>query len=421
MTESVYYFSPSLKKAANGIIKGLERSNIVVLIGDAGSGKTALCKYMIEKKLFGEISSNVKYFSKDGQEFDDTYENCLLIIDFLDGIKPDDNCAIRKIVELSKSNKILLVSRTIDISVLPSYNLVSLPKPTDSEILWMISQLAKQDGVELSKVQMDQIRMLSNGSFQNAKLISRLMQEDTLAKIFEDMRAISDIEFDFQTWSTLSILIGKNFENQGDLLRAKEYYCHAYDYLPSNYEKLKFELLSNLANISIKLGAYMDAISYYKQALNYAKEVREIVFIYNNIGSVLQDAAFFEEAEAYFHKALGLLKDFPSYDKSIIQLRVSILTNLGACYRRMQNYEQALQVYERALSFENNDINSLVAVYHNIATTYAAIGKYDYALSFYRKVLEMIKGKEDIITYDLNKLKPEIKKNMDFCMKNISE
>lgn len=50
MTKSVYYFSPSLKKTANDIINHLEKSNIVVLIGNAGSGKTSLCRYMIETK-----------------------------------------------------------------------------------------------------------------------------------------------------------------------------------------------------------------------------------------------------------------------------------------------------------------------------------------------------------------------------------
>lgn len=420
MTKSVYYFSPSLKKTANEIINGLKKSNIVALIGAGGSGKTALCRYMIETKQFGEISLYVKYFSIDSQEFNDTYKNYLLIIDSLDALRSDDSCVIQKLLELSNSNKILLVSRPIDTSFFPSCELVSMPKFSDSEMLSMISRLAQQDGINLSKSQMNQINKLSNGSLQNAKLITMLMQEETLAKIFENMRAISDIKFDSQTWSTLSILIGKNFENQGDFLQAKEYYCHAYNYLPSNHERLRFEVLSNLANISTKLGAYMDAISYYKQALNFSKEVNEIVFIYNNIGSVLQEVAAFEEAKAYFHKALKLLESSPSSDKSIVQLGISILTNLGACYRQTQQYEYALQVYERALSLENDDINSLVAVYHNVATTYVAIGEYDRALSFYRRVLEMINGKEDIIAYNLDKLKPEIKKNMDFCMENIS-
>ena len=277
MIRSVYYFSPSLIRTANEIVNGLENSKIVVLVGDSGSGKTSLCKYMIETKQFEEISSNVKYFSTDIQEFDDIYENYLLIIDFLDELKPDDNCAIRKLIELSKLNKMLLVSRSIDTSILSSYKLVSMPKFTDSEVLSMISRIVEQDGIELSEAQMNQISKLSNGSFQNAKLITTLMQEDTLAKIFEDMRTVSDINFDSKTWSTLSVLIGKNFENQGDLLLAKEYYCHAYNYLSSNNEKLKFELLSSLGDISAKLCAYMDAISYYKQALNYSKEIKEIV------------------------------------------------------------------------------------------------------------------------------------------------
>jgi len=421
MTQDVYYFSPSLKKVANDIIDGLEKSKIVVLIGDGGSGKTALCRYMMETKQFEEISSNVKYFSIDSQEFNDAYENYLLIIDSMNALKADDNCAIHRLVDMSKLNKILIISRSINTSALPPFKLVSMPKFTDLEVLSMVSKLVEQEGIELTKAQINQICKLSNGSFLNAKLIVKLMQEDTLAKIFADMRTIPDINFDSQTWSTLSVLIGKNYENQGDLLRAKEYFCYAYNCLPINHEELKFELLSNLANISTKLGAYKDAISYYKQALNYSKDVKEIVFIYNNIGSVLQDVADFAEAEAYLHKALSLVEGFPSSDKSVIQLTISILTNLGACYRRTQKYEYALQIYERALSFENNDINSLVAVYHNIATTYVAIGQYDYALSFYRKVLEMIEGKEDIITYNLDKLKQEISKNMDFCIENISK
>ena len=277
MIKSVYYFSPSLKRTANEIVNGLKNSRIVVLVGDGGSGKTSLCKYMIETKQFGEISSNIKCFSIDSQELDDTYANYLLIIDSLDQLKADNNRVIRKLVELSKLNKMLLVSRSIDTSILSSYKLVSMPKFTDSEILSMISQIVEQDGIELSEAQINQICKLSNGSFQNAKLITTLMQEDTLAKIFEDMRTISDINFDSKTWSTLSALIGKNFEDRGDLLRAKEYYRHAYSYLSTNDHKLKFELLFSLGEISAKLGAHMDAISYYKQALNYSKEVKEIV------------------------------------------------------------------------------------------------------------------------------------------------
>lgn len=421
MITDIYYFSPSLKKTANDIICGLEKSKIVVLIGDAGSGKTSLCKHMIETKQFGKISSNVKYFSIESQEFSGTYENYLLIIDSLYAIMVNDNRTIHRLVELSKLNKILFISRSIDTSALPSYKLVSMPRITNPEVRSMVTQLIKQKKIELSKAQMKQIIKLSNGSFLNAKLIVGLMQENALAKIFEDMRTISDIKFDSQTWSTLSILAAQELEHGGDLLRAKEYYCHAYNYLPNNSEELKFELLSNLANISTKLGEYMAAISYYKQALNYSKEVKEIIFIYNNIGSSLQNIGHFMEAEAYFHKALYLLEDLPSYDESIIQLKISILTNLGACLRRTQKYESALQAYKHALSFENKDMNSLVAVYHNVATTYVAIGEYDHALSFYKKVLELIKGNEDVITYDLDRLKQEINKNIDFCVKNISE
>ena len=43
------------------------------------------------------------------------------------------------------------------------------------------------------------------------------------------------------------------------------------------------------------------------------------------------------------------------------------------------------------------------------------------ALSYYKKVLEMINGREDTITYDLGKLKHEISKSMDFCVQNLSE
>ncbi len=176
-----------------------------------------------------------------------------------------------------------------------------------------------------------------------------------------------------------------------------------------------------MGDISAKLSAYADAISYYKQALNYSKEVKEIALIYNNIGSVLQNTKNFVEAEAYFQKALCILENLPSYDKSVIQLVIVILTNLGACYLRTQKYENAILAYERALSFENSDINSLVAVYHNMATTYVAIGEYDHALSLYKRALEMINGSEEAITYDLDKLKHEISKNMNFCIQNLSE
>lgn len=419
MIKSVYYFSPSLKKTANKIINGLKKSRIVVLVGEDGSGKTSLCRYMIETKLFEEISPNVKYVSFNSQELDDTDENYLLIVDSLDNFHPGDNCAISKLVNLSALNKILLVSRSIDTATLPSFELVSMPKFTNSEVLSMISLIAKRDGIKLTEAQVNQISKLSNGSFLNAKLITTLMQESTLAKIFEDMRTVSDINFDSKTWSTLSILIGKNLENQGDLLRAKEYYCHAYNCLPKSCEKLKFELLSNLGDISAKLNAYADAISYYKQALNYSKEIKEIALIYNNIGSVLQSTKNFVEAEAYFQKALCILEDLPSCDKSVIQLEIVILTNLGACYRQTQNYENAIHTYERALSYKDSDINSLVAVYHNMATTYVATGEYDHALSLYKKALEIINRSEATTTYDLDKLKHEISKNIDFCMQNL--
>lgn len=422
MITDTYYFSHSLKKTANDIIDGLEKTNIVILVGDAGSGKTALCKYMIQTKQFWKISSNVKYFNVESQEeFSKTYENYLLIIDSFYARIADGNYTIHRLVELSKLNKILFISRSIDTSVLPSYKLVSMPRFSNMEVRAMVAQFIEQKGIELSKAQMNQIIKLSNGSFLNAKLIVSLMQEDTLEKIFEDMRTISDIKFDSKTWSTLSFLIAQKLEHEGDFLRAKEYYCHAYNYLPNNSKELKFELLSNLANISTKLGEYMAAISYYKQALNYSKEAKKIIFIYNNIGSALQNVGNFVEAEVYFHKALYLLEDLPSYDESIIQLKISILTNLGACLRRTQQYESALQVYQHALSFENNDINSLVAVYHNVATTYVAIGEYDHALSFYKKVLELVKENEDVIAYDLDRLKREISRNIDFCVKNISE
>lgn len=143
----------------------------------------------------------------------------------------------------------------------------------------------------------------------------------------------------------------------------------------------------NLALIFTIQGDPQRSIQYYrmaKAAYKAENNLRNLLAVYNGMGNMFSNIAFYDSAAIYFHKAIELNNQVGDNRRKAIAL-----SNLGGVYINLGNYEQAkLYLGESIdLCFQNTD-NSLLS---NLANSYSRMGsiyfeseEYANALDYYR-------------------------------------
>lgn len=154
--------------------------------------------------------------------------------------------------------------------------------------------------------------------------------------------------------------------------------------------------LLNAATAYRAAGDYATALRYYKQALQIYDGILQpqdyrYAGLYNNMSILFEKMEENEEAIAYANKALSIIETIPDSESEL----ATTMTNLALLYFKAEQAEKAKELLEKALSLfeqsgENTDAHYSGAL-AGVAEAWYRMQDYDKALEYYEKALEEVK------------------------------
>ena len=164
--------------------------------------------------------------------------------------------------------------------------------------------------------------------------------------------------------------LGIVYRNQGALDKALEYYIISLKIYESLQNKEGIATTkNNISTIYSIKKEYSQAMKYLEESYNLfveLKDERRIIGSMNNLGNVNTEIQLFEKAIKYYSQATQLAQ------KMGIKFS-DPLVNMGNIFFRQENYQRAVEQYEKALAIERENGNRLGAlnVLTNLGITYA--------------------------------------------------
>lgn len=164
--------------------------------------------------------------------------------------------------------------------------------------------------------------------------------------------------------------LGIVYRNQGALDKALEYYIISLKIYETLQNKEGIATTkNNISTIYSLKKEYGQAMKYLEESYNLFVELKDqekIIGSMNNLGNINTEIQLFEKAIKYFSQASQLS------EKRGIKF-ADPLVNLGNIYFRQENYQRAVEQYEKGLAIEKETGNRLGAlnVLTNLGITYA--------------------------------------------------
>ena len=164
--------------------------------------------------------------------------------------------------------------------------------------------------------------------------------------------------------------LGIVYRNQGALDKALEYYIISLKIYETLQNKEGIATTkNNISTIYSIKKEYGPAMKYLEESYNLFVELKDeerIIGSMNNLGNINTEIQLFEKAIKYFSQASQLS------EKLGIKF-ADPLVNLGNIYFRQENYERAVEQYEKGLAIEREKGNKLgtLNILTNLGITYA--------------------------------------------------
>lgn len=171
----------------------------------------------------------------------------------------------------------------------------------------------------------------------------------------------------FAAW----IVYGHTFSEQDADDQAMASYRTVSRYFPNSYEPLLFMGMGYL-----NMNNFVYAEKFLKEAY---KLFDSDPMIYNELGVVYYQQKKYQKAKDFFNTTIKYLStdSYNSWESTFF--------NLGHCYRKLKQYNDAIKCYIKALNISPKDPMILSA----IAFTYHLQNKIDKAINYYHKVLSL--------------------------------
>ena len=125
----------------------------------------------------------------------------------------------------------------------------------------------------------------------------------------------------------------------------------------------------------------------HKQQCLENKDTLRAILDLRYIANIQQELGNLNESESTLVDALILLNQVAQKDV-ILEYRIGIFNELGMIYRKLENYEKAIEYFNNILSVAKAP-EHLSAAYNNRALTYSNQKKYDLAQKDYQKALDL--------------------------------
>ena len=156
-------------------------------------------------------------------------------------------------------------------------------------------------------------------------------------------------------------------------------------------QMLTFRYLGNEHRASSRFRA---AIENHTQSLQLAYEILDtlnITISLNELGTDFRRVGSFDEASPYHYRALQLAESYKGKDSILVERNMASAYNgIGSICRAMNEYEETVRVYLKALELEHkhNNYRGIAINYANIGAVYFDKGDYDKAEEYYQISLE---------------------------------
>jgi len=168
------------------------------------------------------------------------------------------------------------------------------------------------------------------------------------------------------------------FNKAGDYKRAIEAGELAVKKYPKNTAAY-YCLGSAYYNVGEHKLAYENA----KKAESLTNNNEELIYIYNQIGLILNRMGRLDDALLYYNRSLSIAKDLDNTD-----MQAAGLNNIASIYHEKKELDKALSYYEESLNLLINE-KYKAAIYNNIAIIYSEKGNYQKAVQYYQKAIEI--------------------------------
>lgn len=161
--------------------------------------------------------------------------------------------------------------------------------------------------------------------------------------------------------------------------------------------KLKAQALLRKGTAHDYFSKFDSAIFYYQQSLRYSQTNHDSV----GIASALFSLAIVAQLQGNNVEAIDQYLEVEKMFKSLgDDRRLSRLyNNLGSIYRKTEQFDAAIQVYENSLAIKKklNDTRGILNTSINLALLYSFAGRYEEAISLYLKNLGEVRKSGDVL------------------------
>lgn len=159
----------------------------------------------------------------------------------------------------------------------------------------------------------------------------------------------------------------------------------------------------NAGNICFMQGLFEMAVKHYYAAMNIHKETGNpegVAQSLTNLGAIQLQLHKFEESKKYFNEALQVFSEVAQKRGDTIPppAVVSIYNNLGIAFENMQDYNQAIDYYNRGISLEKRiagQSKNMAMLYNNLGSSYMKRGNPAEAIENMEQALKIRKASFD--------------------------
>jgi len=206
----------------------------------------------------------------------------------------------------------------------------------------------------------------------------------------------------------------------GNFFKADTYMNKALQIKEKLLEKHDPSLLTTLVNMgsfSVRSGNPDKGLEYLLRAeeiylARYGSDYPSLGIVYDNIAGIYSNKGDNQKALLYRKKAIRLLEN----DKEVsYKSLASSYNNLGSTYINLENYIEAINLLEKALTIRlENSIEDFSNIYHNLAISYEKLGKPDPAEKYF-----LLSISNTIDQYGINHfyIIPKYSHYGDFCLR----
>ena len=259
--------------------------------------------------------------------------------------------------------------------------------PVPQERFTLLNRLLEDDYKDESRTRADlllersrayqshaQFRLAEADAVAALELYEKPLEPDDL-DIAEGLYQLVSVRLDLGEFKELEPLVQRSLSIRKDKLGDK------------NLDVAKS--LNSLGNLYRNVGRYRDAIIFYQQFLEIARELkdrkREAVSL-GNLGSAYQSLGEYQRAIAFYQQSLEI-------DREIGNRRgeASSLGNLGNAYYRLGEYQRAIAFYQQSLEIKREIGNRRgeASSLGGLGNAYQSLGEYQRAISFYQQWLDI--------------------------------